>query len=327
MLGHAIIPVMKKIYLAPLEGITDYVYRNTFCNYYGGVDKYYTPFLSPNSTHKFTTKEINNIDPNKNDVDTLVPQLLSNNAEHFLWAIKEISKLGFGEINLNLGCPSGTVVAKRKGSGLLFYPELLDQVLYEIFDGVGSLKNKPAISVKTRLGKNEPEEFYEILDIYNKYPIYELTIHPRIQTDFYNGSVRMDFFEYAVAKCNIPIVYNGDITSSAAALTIENKYPAINAIMIGRGLISNPTLAATIKSEATSVKETEFNKAAFWDFHDELLDQYQELLSGETPLLHRLKEFWQFWQINFPNEAKTIKKIHKCKKLVEYQSAISPLRN
>ena len=163
---------MKKIYLAPLEGITDYVYRNTFCKYYGGVDKYYTPFLSPNSTHKFTTKEFNNIDPNKNDVDTLVPQLLS----------------------------------KRKGSGLLFYPELLDQVLYEIFDGVGSLKNKPAISVKTRLGKNEPEEFYEILDIYNKYPIYELTIHPRIQTDFYKGSVRMDFFDYAVEKCNIPII-------------------------------------------------------------------------------------------------------------------------
>ncbi len=362
---------MRKIYLAPLEGVTDSIYRNTFMKYYGGVDKVYTPFLSPNSTLKFTTREFKDIDPAKNDVNLTVPQLLTNKSEHFLWACGDIAALGFKEINFNLGCPSGTVVAKKKGSGLLFYPEELDKMLYEIFDGLEMACSKtgadvPAISIKTRIGKNEPEEFYEILDIYNKYPISELTIHPRIQSDFYKAPIREEFFDYAVKNSKAPLVFNGDVNTIDGILSIEEKYESVHAIMIGRGLISNPglalqykkfadsntnkTLTASIDDSNTnntltvSIDDSNFNNTltksyetydsftkkgpelsapdlmTFKAFHNDLLTQYLEVLSGEKPVLHRMKEFLGYWQCNFPDAEKTIKKMRKSNKISEYCS-------
>ena len=310
---------MKKLYLAPLEGVTDSIYRRTFLKYYGGVDKVYTPFLSPNSTYKFTTREFKDINPEKNDVSLTVPQLLTNNPDHFTWAATEIIALGFKEINLNLGCPSGTVVSKKKGSGLLFYPEELDNFLYEIFN---QLKGKCSLSIKTRLGKHEPEEFYEILEIYNKYPISELTIHPRIQSDFYKEPVKMDFFDYAYENAKAPLVYNGEIHSSADIKMIEEKYPNISGIMVGRGLIANPELGLQYKK----LKNTsEIDLKILKEFHNTLLQEYSETLSGEKPVLHRMKEFWSYWQIQFPEDEKTIKKIKKTNKLQEYKDYVSKL--
>jgi tRNA-dihydrouridine synthase len=311
---------MRKIYLAPLEGVTDSIYRNTFMKYYGGVDKVYTPFISPNSTFKFTTREFKDIDPEKNDVSITVPQLLTNNSEHFLWAVKEIAALGFKEINFNLGCPSGTVVAKKKGSGLLYYPAELDKMLYEVFEG---LPAGVEISVKTRLGKNEPEEFYEILDIYNKYPISELTIHPRIQSDYYKEPVRPEFFDYAVAHSRAPLVYNGDINTIANIKTFEEKYDSVSALMLGRGLIANPELAQWYKKSLDDNSHPDLN--TFKDFHDDLLSQYTEILSGEKPVLHRMKEFLFYWQQLFPNQEKTIKKLRKANRLAEYKSLADSL--
>lgn len=308
------------IYFAPLEGITDSIYRNTFEKYYGGIDKYYTPFLSPNSTMKFTTREFNQINPEKNNIATTVPQLLTNKAEHFLWAVEEIAKLGYKEINFNLGCPSGTVVAKKKGSGLLYYPEELDQMLYEIFSGIKSDVN---ISIKTRLGKLDSEEFYEILDIYNKYPIYELTIHPRVQKDFYREPIHPEYFEYAITHAKAPLVFNGDLTSIKDINTAFSKYASINAVMIGRGLISHPELAISYKK---GLEETPLDLNTFKAFHNDLLAQYTELLSGEKPVLHRMKEFWSFWEINFPDSSKEIKKLRKSNSLAEYKSLFTLIR-
>lgn len=326
---------MRKIYLAPLEGITDSIYRNSFMKYFGGVDKVYTPFISPNSTFKFTTREFKDIDPEKNDINITVPQLLTNNSEHFLWAVGEIAALGFKEINFNLGCPSGTVVAKKKGSGLLFYPEDLDMILYEIFDGLEkTCRNAdcpvPEISIKTRLGKNEPEEFYEILDIYNKYPISELTIHPRIQSDFYREPIRPEFFDYAVKHSKAPLVFNGDIKTTADIINIENKYQEpmqssegykVSAIMLGRGLITNPYLALEYKE---GLEHTALDLSKFKAFHDELLAQYIDVLSGEKPVLHRMKEFWAQWQSQFSDE-KLIKKIRKSNRICEYKDYVNAL--
>lgn len=309
----------KKIYLAPLEGVTDSIFRNTFAKYYGGIDKYYTPFISPNSTFKFTTREFKDINPDNNDINTTVPQLLTNNAEHFLWAVHEISALGFKEINFNLGCPSGTVVAKKKGSGLLYYPDDLDNMLYEVFSG---LKDDVAISIKTRLGKVEPEEFYEILDIYNKYPISELTIHPRVQKDFYREPIHPEFFEYAIEHANAPLVFNGEIKTISNIENTFRKYPSINALMIGRGLIANPSLALGYKE---SLAVNSLDLAKFKSFHDDLLSQYTAILSGEKPVLHRMKEFWVYWACNFPEQDKIIKKIRKSNRIEEYKSYMSSL--
>ncbi|MBR5650439.1 tRNA dihydrouridine synthase [Pseudobutyrivibrio sp.] len=318
-----------KIYFAPLEGVTDSIFRNTFEKYYGGIDKYFTPFLSPNSTYKFTTREFNQIDPEKNNIENTVPQLLTNDAEHFLWAASEIASLGYKEINFNLGCPSGTVVAKKKGSGLLFYPEMLDNMLYQVFNGLESVCNKkgcntPDISIKTRLGKLEADEFYEILDIYNKYPISELTIHPRIQKDFYREPLKPEFFEYAIAHSKAPLVFNGDIVSISDIDNTFSKYPDINAIMIGRGLLANPGLVLAYKK---GLEENPLDLKIFKSFHDDLLSQYTQLLSGEKPVLHRMKEFIAYWERNFPNDTKTIKKIRKSNSINEYKSNISLLFN
>jgi len=319
----------QKIYFAPLEGVTDSIFRNTFEKYYGGVDKYFTPFLSPNSTYKFTTREFNQIDPEKNNIETTVPQLLTNDAEHFLWAASEIAALGYREINFNLGCPSGTVVAKKKGSGLLFYTEMLDNMLYKVFEGLESACCKkgctaPNISIKTRLGKLEPDEFYEILDIYNKYPISELTIHPRIQKDFYREPLKPEFFDYAITHSNAPLVFNGDIVTVSDINNTFAKYPSIDAIMIGRGLLANPGLVLAYKK---GLEETPLDLKIFKSFHDDLLIQYTDLLSGEKPVLHRMKEFIAYWERNFPNDTKTIKKIRKANSIPEYKSNISLLFN
>lgn len=319
----------QKIYFAPLEGVTDSIFRNTFEKYYGGVDKYFTPFLSPNSTYKFTTREFNQIDPEKNNIENTVPQLLTNDAEHFLWAASEIASLGYKEINFNLGCPSGTVVAKKKGSGLLFYPEMLDNMLYQVFNGLESACNKkgcntPDISIKTRLGKLEVDEFYEILDIYNKYPISELTIHPRIQKDFYREPLKPEFFDYAISHSKAPLVFNGDIVSISDIDNTFSKYPDINAIMIGRGLLANPGLVLAYKK---GLEENPLDLKIFKSFHDDLLSQYSQLLSGEKPVLHRMKEFIAYWERNFPNDTKTIKKIRKSNSINEYKSNISLLFN
>lgn len=318
---------MKKIYLAPLEGVTDSIYRKTFMELYGGVDKVYTPFISPCETHKFTTREYRDIDPEINDIGITVPQLLTSNAEHFLWAAAEIAALGFSEINLNLGCPSGTVVAKKKGSGFIFYPEELDEFLYTIFDGLESRCAKkgakaPNISIKTRLGKLSPNEFYKILEIYNKYPISELTIHPRVQTDFYKGPVRIECFDFAYDNSKIPLVYNGDIKTVRRVQELEKKYQDINAIMIGRGLIANPELALAVRSGALDM---DFNYERLKEFHDSLLQQYTKLLSGDNPVLHRMKELWMFWQIAFPGREKALKEIKKSTSIQSYKISVANL--
>ncbi len=310
------------IYLAPLEGVTDSIYRKTFEKYYGGTAKLFTPFLSPNSTYKFTTREFKEINPETNDVSKTVPQLLTNKPEHFLWAVGEIAELGFKEINFNLGCPSGTVVAKKKGSGLLYYPEELDECLYQIFDGLEktcSLKGvlAPSISVKTRLGKHEPQEFYEILDIYNKYPISELTIHPRIQSDFYKEPIRYEFFDYAVSHTKIPLVFNGEVKTIKDLEDISTKYANVNAIMLGRGLIAKPELALSYES---GTGKLEYDSMKFKSFHDELLAQYIDVLSGEKPVLHRMKEFWVYWQERFPEEDKNLKKLRKSNRISDYKA-------
>lgn len=312
---------MKQIYLAPLEGITDNTYRNKFNEFYGGCEKAFTPFLSPNSTKKFTTREYKEIDPEINDVTSTVPQLLTNKAEWFLWATGEIAALGYEEINFNLGCPSGTVVAKKKGSGLLFYPDMLDEMLYEIFSNLpDTAAGKPLkISVKTRLGKMDPDEFYDILEIFNKYPISELTVHPRIQTDFYKEPLREEYFSYATTHTDIPLVFNGEIKTVSDIEKVDDTYPTVSAVMLGRGLIANPELALQYKnSREASAPDLERLKA----FHNELLAEYTELFSGDKPALHRMKELWVFWRELFPNSEKAIKQIQKSKHLLEYKAAV-----
>ncbi len=305
-----------KIYMAPMEGVTDFTFRNTFEKYYGGVDKYFTPFLSPNSTESFTTKELNEINPDNNVGKNVVPQFLTCHAEHFLWAMSYVYQLGYKEVNLNLGCPSGTVTAKKKGSGFLLYPNELQDFFDEVFSH--ELAQKMQISVKTRLGYHNPDEFEAVLEIFNKYPISELTIHPRIRTDMYKGPVRMEYFDYAVKNAKMPLIYNGEIKSSEEASNIINTYPSLEAIMLGRGLVSKPWLPGAI-NDPSKRADIEVFKA----FHQELFSEYKSRFSGPVPILARYKEFWVHFMPNFKLAEKCEKDFRKAKNLYETESVIN----
>ena len=259
---------MDKLYAAPMEGLTGYLWRQVHAELFGPADKYFTPFLSPNATCTFQRKELDEIDPEHNRGLNVVPQLLTNRAEHFLWAARELHDRGFREVNFNLGCPAGTVAAKRKGAGLLAYPQELDRCLEEIFAG---LPRGMTVSVKTRIGKNDPGEWPGLLEIYRRYPLAELIVHPRLQKEFYKGTPHREAFSTVSGPW--PVVYNGDIWTAEDAAALSRDFPGTDAVMLGRGLMRDPSLLRQLRGgPAASVREVR-------TYHDRLLDA--------QPLLHR----------------------------------------
>lgn len=176
-------------YFAPMEGITGAVFRRTHHEFFPGIDKYFMPFITPTTQEKLTPRQKRDVLPEYNEGVPAVPQLLTRTAADFIWAANTLASLGYAEVNLNLGCPSGTVTAKGKGAGFLAHPDELDRFL----DAVFSACTVP-ISIKTRLGVHDPAEFEALLEIYSRYPVAELTIHPRVRQDFYKGRVREDAF-------------------------------------------------------------------------------------------------------------------------------------
>lgn len=303
-----------QFHLAPMEGITGYVYRNAFASSFSGIDKYISPFIVPHRNRKFKTKELKDIFPENNRNIRLVPQLLTNDAEDFLRASEEFAAMGYTEINLNLGCPSGTVTAKGKGAGFLAYPKELDAFLEQIF-----AHTQVKISVKTRLGVSEREEFYPLLDIYKKYPIEELTIHARLLKDYYKNTPDVDMFVYAAENYPGKLIYNGDIFSKEAYTNLLEKTPDIFGVMLGRGLLANPGLIRQLKGEVPMQKEE--LKA----FHDRILAGYEEIMSGDRNVLFRMKELWFYMIQLFGENEKYAKQIKKSQTVREYKQAVESI--
>ena len=305
-----------KYYLAPLEGITSYVYRNAYHQHFHSMDKYFTPFIVPHKEKKFSTREKKELTPENNQGLFVVPQLLTNNAEDFLKTAKDITAFGYKEINLNLGCPSGTVVSKKKGSGFLAFPEELDAFLYEIFE-----KADFDISIKTRIGKENPDEFYKLLEIYNKYQMKELIIHPRVQKDMYKNVPNWDMYELAYRESKNPLCYNGDIFTVANADTFVKRFPETDTMMLGRGIIANPALVNQIEQEDSELR----NKLR--GFHDMIYEEYQKISSGDKNVLFKMKELWFYMGNQFVGSEKLMKKIKKSEKLRDYESVVDVLFN
>lgn len=304
-----------KFYFAPLEGITGYIYRNAFYECFGKeVSKYFSPFIIANQSDKFKSKEINDVLPENNKGLCLVPQLLTNQAQDFIYTANKLKHLGYEEVNLNLGCPSGTVVAKNKGSGFLAKQEQLDQFLQEIF-AEATVK----ISVKTRIGKDNPEEFYELIEIFNKYPISELIIHPRIQKDFYNNKPNLKIFSDAVSLSKNKVVYNGDIVSVESYKEFTQAFPTIDTVMLGRGLIANPGLLSEIQ-EGNKV-----DKALLIKFHDMVYQHYIKVMHGDRNVLFKMKEIWFYMLPMFTDTTSYGKKIRKAERLYDYDKVIDSL--
>ena len=301
-------------YFAPMEGITGPIYRTTFHRFFTPLDRYYTPFLSPTQDRRLTARQWSEIDPAVSEGLHTVPQLLTNNAELFVWAAKELAAIGYREVNLNLGCPSGTVVKKKKGSGLLGQREILEPMLDEI------CSHSPiAVSVKTRIGLKEEEEFDALLELYNRYPISELIIHPRIQKDMYRGEVRLAAFEKAIARAKMPLCYNGDVFTPEDAAKIAKDYPNVDAIMLGRGIVANPGLVGYIKTGKWATL------SQVQEFHDSLYARYRAAMPGLKPTLFKLREVWCYLGCMFDRPEKALKAIRKAGSFPEYEAAAKSL--
>ncbi len=291
-------------YFAPMEGVTDAIYRRLHHTYFPGLDRYYMPFLSPTVHRNLTNREERELPMAEAEAFTAIPQILTKVPEDFLWAAQVMGDRGYKQVNLNLGCPSGTVTAKGKGSGML--REL--QTLESFLDAVFAASPLP-ISVKTRLGYDSPEEFPRLLELYNQYPIAELTVHPRVRAQFYSGQVDMEAFRYAAANSTNPLCYNGDIASEADAAHIRQEFPGLTAIMVGRGLIADPGML-------TGGTDRE----VLQQFCEALLESYLVAFGGSRNAMFRLKENWSFLITRFEGAEKLWKRLRKTTDLEEYRS-------
>lgn len=303
-----------KYYMAPLEGITGYIYRNAYHKYFEHFDKYFLPFIAPHTKRSYNARERNDLLPEHNEGMYAVPQILTNQAEDFLRIARDLQAMGYTEVNLNLGCPSGTVVAKGRGSGFLDEPGKLDEFFEQVFESVAI-----QVSVKTRVGKDSPVVFEELLDIFNKYPIKELIVHPRIQKDFYQYPLRMECFSMASEKSKNPLCYNGDLFTAEEYRNFHKAYPDVECVMFGRGVIGNPGLLGEIKSERKICKEQ------LREFHDRLYFDYRELFSGDRNVLFKMKEVWSYLAGAFESSEKYAKKIKKAGHSMEYEAAVDAL--
>ena len=308
-----------KIYFAPLEGITSYVYRNAFSMIYGHVDKYFAPFISPSEKYTMTPRERRDIDPENNNGINLIPQILTCRSDCFIEAARDLNAMGYWEINLNLGCPSGTVCAKGKGAAFLPETLALQRFLDDIYAYAESDNVK--ISIKTRLGFYNPDEFYDLVDIFNAFPVSELIVHPRIRSDFYKGEPRREYYAYAMEHSKCPLVYNGNIFTVKDYADLSGAFGrSPDTIMLGRGLISDPSLADKLCGFA---KETDYSK--FRQLHDTVYHEYQKNISPDINVLYKMRELWSYWQVLFAGKERDIKRLTKAKKYAEYEDSVNKL--
>lgn len=305
-----------KIYFAPLDGVTSHIYRNAYADFFEGVDKYFAPFISPCHNPKLKGKEIKDLLPeNNNDKVRLIPQIMANNAEYFVKGAKQIAEMGYDEVNLNAGCPSGTVVPKGRGAGFLKDTYLMEKFFDEIFE-----KLDMKISVKTRIGLTDADEFEEIMEVYNKFPFEEIIIHPRTRVQLYKGESYMEAFDMAYRISKNKLSYNGNIFTLEDYKEIESKYK-INSVMLGRGLLRNPNLAEEIKQN----KKIEIPKEKLRKLYDRVFDDFTADMSSDKHLLNKMIEMWNYWSYATTDQHKCAKMIRKAQNVQKYRQAVDEI--
>ena len=296
--------------LAPMEGITGHTFRRVHAECFGALDRYYTPFLPPPCVgSSFGGKHLKEIDPANNEGLNVIPQLLTKNANEFAWATKLLADMGYREVNLNLGCPSGTVVSKGKGSGFLRNLDELEVFLRDVCE-----RSPLPVSVKTRLGLEDDAEYERILDLYCSLSLAELIVHPRVQKDRYQGKPRWESYGETLARAPFPVAYNGDIFAPEDASALCAAYPATRHVMLGRGLLANPALSRMLAGGAPA------NAMELRQFHDRLFDAYQDEIGGNA--VFRMKEWWFYAKCAFADPMAVHRAVRKARKVEEYEAAV-----
>jgi len=299
-----------QLYLAPLRGFTDYIYRNTFARHFDGFDGAVTPFIPTVTAGRFKPSHLKDVLPENNSAMPIVPQIIGNHPDDFISLAVRLFDLGYSTVNWNLGCPFPMVAKKQRGSGLLPYPQKIETFLETT---IPSIPNR--LSIKVRLGRRKADEIFQLMPIFNRYPLEEIIIHPRTGIQMYNGRADLDTFEKSLEQATHRIIYNGDITDLKTFQEVFHRFKSIDGWMIGRGAVTNPFLPAIIKAgkdDITNKVET------FRCFYEELFEQYRRRFAGPGHLLNRMKGFWTYFSKAFHNSRRIEKKVHRTQKMHRY---------
>lgn len=307
-----------RLTVAPMEGLTGYVFRRLHQSFFGGADAYYIPFVTPTQEPRFTERQLKDLAPSVNRGIHCVPQLLTRRPEDFVWAVRALLDMGYDEVNLNLGCPAGTVVAKGKGSGFLRTPAELDTFFGTVFDTLG---DDIPVTVKTRLGWSEEYEFADLARIYSHHPIKRLIVHARLKTDLYKGDVRLNVLLDALPLLAMPLGVNGDIVTVADLKARLAAFPRSVELMVGRSLMADPALFRKARGGEAATHDEIFA------FTDALLKDYTAAFSSLKNAVMRLKEYWFFQQFLFENPEKHIKRLFKARTPDDFFAALDAMKN
>ncbi|QXP66899.1 tRNA-dihydrouridine synthase family protein [Polaribacter sp. AHE13PA] len=300
---------------SPLQGFTDYKFRNAFNHFFGGIDTFYSPYIRLNGKLVIKNSYKKDIELKNNTELEVIPQIITNNVEEFLFVAKYVRELGYKELNWNLGCPYPMVTKRGMGSGLIANPEKINSILHKIHNESDIL-----VSMKMRMGYDTPEEILEVLPVLDNYPLKNIAIHARIGKQLYKGGTDLDSFQKCVNNTKHKLYYNGDVTSVAAYKKLQERFPSIDHWMIGRGLIADPFLPSMIKAETTEYPKNRFD--IFNEFHDRIFTEYDAALSGPTPIKMKMLGFWEYFSQSFSNPQKTYKKIKKAGNVRNYEIAV-----
>lgn len=304
-------------YVAPMEGLTDRVWRQAHQKWFGWAGapaKYYAPFLSPPENRVLIKKKMAELAPEANPGAPVVPQLLAKDGALAAWMVGQLRQLGYTEVNLNFGCPSGTVTAKGKGSGMLRDLDKLDAFLAALF-----AEAEGPLTVKTRLGVENPEEFAAVLEVYNRYPIAELTIHPRVMRQQYRGIADREAFAKALPECKMPVCYNGDLTTVEQLRALEADFPAVQSLMVGRGIIADPALFRQVLGGPAATKEE------LRGYLDDLYHGYTALFGSAGCAISRMKGHWFYLIHRFEGSERLEKQLRKLREPWEYETVVNQI--
>jgi tRNA-dihydrouridine synthase len=303
---------------SPLQGFTDFRFRNAFHHYFGGIDTFYAPYIRLQG--KLVIKNSYQIDlaPENNSTLEVIPQVMTNDPDEFLFVVKYVQSLGYKELNWNLGCPYPMVTKSGMGSGMICQPAKINDVLHKAHN-----ESDIVVSMKMRMGYDHPEEILDTFPILDQYPLKNIAIHARIGKQLYKGPVDLDAFEKCITATKHKLYYNGDITSVPAFKAIEERFPTIDHFMIGRGLIADPFLPSMIKNNTTEYPKDRWD--IFSEFHDTIYQQYDAYLSGPTPIRMKMLGFWQYFAEATSNPHKTYKAIKKATNPMKYREAVSQI--
>jgi len=309
---------MEIIYQAPLQGFTDFAFRKTLSEMYGGVTKYFIPYLSYGKGREIKKSQLKEILPENNTGMPAIPQVLFSDSKELFELVKILTDNGYQEINLNLGCPYPMATNRGRGAAWLDQPQALDEILGQLYERETQAK----FSVKLRAGMNNTDQIASVFEVLNKYPLQEVIYHTRTASQMYEGKADPELFAQALTIVKHPMVYNGDIFSVEDLNGLKKLLPEQHLWMTGRGLLIDPSLASRLTG--TEMEESQLKKKRK-EFHDQIFEQYSERLQGSGHLLAKMNQFWIYFSQSFENPHKAMKMVKKAGSLIKYNAAVAEI--